>query len=148
MIGLVAAASLIATYSCQLQAPKAVGFENGSATSSDIGLPPASLQFTVTVNSGSPIQAQVDWPGDPFTMAGKFPAVETAPGAYAFSAFSSGPCLFTEKACLSQVNLVDTSAGDARVLVTPVAVATDKKANTRSPFVVVALGTCARSAAK
>jgi len=148
MIGFVAAATLIATYSCQLEAPKAVGFENGNATSSEIGLPPASLQFTVSMNSGNPIQAQLDWAGDPFTMAGKFPAVETAPGAYAFSAFSPGPCLFTEQACLSQVNLVDTGTGDARVIVTPVALTTDKKANTRSPFVVVALGTCTRSAAR
>jgi hypothetical protein len=149
MIAILAAASLIATYDCQLSAPKAVGFEGSSATASDIGLPASSLAFSASLESGNPIQAKLDWPGDPFTMAGKFPAIQTAPGAYAFSAFSSGPCLFTEQACLTQVNLVEGGNGTAKIIVTPVALATDKQANTRSPFVVVALGTCtARSAAK
>ena len=142
MIALIAAASLIATYDCELASPKAVGFDGNKATATDIGLPPASLRFSLSFEAGNPIQAKLDWPGDPLTMAGSFPAVQTAPGAYAFSAFSSGPCLFTEQACLSQVNLVDAGGGTAKLIVTPVALATDKQANTRSPFAVVALGTC------
>jgi hypothetical protein len=57
-----AAASLVATYDCQLDAPKAVGFEGGRAEESNIGLPPASLHFTITLESGNPIQAKIDWP--------------------------------------------------------------------------------------
>jgi hypothetical protein len=142
------AATLIAAFDCQLEAPKAVGFEAGQAKASDIGLPPASLRFTVTLETGNPMQAKVDWPGDPLTMAGKFPVISTAPGGYAFSAISSGPCLFTETSCLTQVNLVESTGGNANVIVTPVALASDEKARTRTPFVVVALGQCSPMGAK
>jgi len=148
MMSLLVAASLVAAYDCELQAPKAVGFEGGQATSSDIGIPPASLRFTIQLESGNPIQAKVAWPGDPLTMAGRFPTITTAPGSYAFSAYSAGPCLFTETACLSQVNLVEVSAGTAKVIVTPVALASDEKAGTRTPFAVIGLGQCTRSDVK
>jgi hypothetical protein len=148
MISLLSAAAVLAAYDCQLDAPKAVGFENGQAKASDIGLPPASLQFSLTIESGNPLQAKVEWPGDPLTMAGKFPTISTAPGAYAFSAFSPGPCLFTETSCLSQVNLVDYAGGTARLIITPVALTRDQTAGTRTPFVVVALGQCTRTDAK
>jgi hypothetical protein len=149
MIGFLAAtASVLAAYNCQLQAPKAVGFEGGQAKASDIGLPPASLQFSLTIESGNPMQAKVDWPGDPLTMAGKFPTISTAPGGYAFSAFSRGPCLFTETSCLSQVNLVDSADGTAKLIVTPVALASDQNTGTRSPFAVIALGQCTRTDTK
>jgi len=142
-----AAASLIAAYDCQLEAPKAVSFEAGQAKASNIGLPPAALRFSIALESGNPMQAKVEWPGDPLTMAGKFPTISTAPGAYAFSAYSHGPCMFTETSCLSQFNLVD-SAGTAKLIVTPVALASDQKAGTRNPFVVVALGQCTRTDGK
>jgi len=145
---LLAAASVLATYDCQLEAPKAVGFEGGQAKASDIGLPPSSLRFSLTLESGNPIQAKLEWPGDPLTMAGTFPTITTAPGAYAFSAYSSGPCLFTETSCLSQVNMVESGGGTAKLIVTPVALAKDEKAGTRNPFAVIALGECTRTDAK
>jgi hypothetical protein len=145
MMIFLAAASLVAAYDCQLDAPKAVGFESGQAEASDIGLPPASLRFSIRLESGNPMQAKVDWPGDPLTVAGKFPAISTAPGAYAFSAYSRGPCLFTETSCLTQVNLVDAAGGTAKIIITPVALASDRKAGTRTPFAVIALGQCART---
>ena len=149
MIGVfVGAASVLAAYNCQLEAPKAIGFEAGQAKASDIGLPPAALQFSLTIESGNPMQAKLDWPGDPLTMAGKFPTISTAPGAYAFSAYSHGPCLFTETSCLSQVNLVDSNDGTAKLIVMPVALASDQKAGTRSPFAVIALGQCTRTDTK
>ena len=148
MMFFLAAASLIAVYDCQLDAPKAVGFEGGQAKASEIGLPPASLHFSITLESGNPIQAKVDWSGDPLTMAGKFPTISTAPGAYAFSAYSPGPCLFTETSCLSQVNLVDAAGGAANIIVTPVALASDQKTGIRTPFAVIALGRCARTDGK
>ena len=149
MIGfLVATANVLAAYNCQLEAPRAVGFENGQAKASDIGLPPAALQFSLTIESGNPMQATLNWPGDPLTMAGKFPTISTAPGAYAFSAYSHGPCLFTETSCLGQVNLVDSTGGTAKLIVTPVALASDQKAGTREPFAVIALGRCTRTDGK
>ena len=97
------------------------------------------------------MQAKVDWSGDPLTMAGKFPTISTAPGSYAFSAYSPGPCLFTEKhiECSDEVNLVDAAGGAAKIIITePVALATDEKAGTRTPFAVIALGQCARTDGK
>ena len=148
MIILLAVASLVAAYDCQLDAPKAVGFEGGQAKASEIGLPPASLHFSIALESGNPMQAKVDWSGDPLTMAGKFPTISTAPGSYAFSAYSPGPCLFTETSCLSQVNLVDTAGGTAKIIITPVALVRDQKAGTRTPFAVIALGQCTRTDGK
>jgi hypothetical protein len=148
MMIFLAAASLVAAYDCQLDAPKAVGFEGGQATASNIGIPPTSLHFTITLESGNPMQAKVDWSGDPLTMSGKFPIISTAPGSYAFSAFSPGPCLFTETSCLTQVNLVDAAGGTAKIIVTPVALASDQKAGTRTPFAVVAMGQCTRTGGK
>jgi hypothetical protein len=148
MITFLAAASLVAAYDCQLEAPKAVGFEAGQAKASDIGLPPASLRFTLDLQSGNPMQARLDWPGDPLTMAGTFPVIVTAPGAYAFSAISFGPCLFTEKACLSQVNLVELTNGRANVIINPVALAKDEKTGIRTPFAVIVQGTCSRTDVK
>ena len=145
---LFASAAVLAAYNCQLDAPKAIGFEGGQAKSSEIGLPPAALQFALTIESGNPMQAKVAWPGDPLTMAGKFPAISTAPGAYAFSAYSHGPCLFTETSCISQVNLVDSAGGTAKLVVTPVALATDKAKGTRDPFAVIILGQCTRMDSK
>jgi hypothetical protein len=145
MISFFLGAALIAAYDCQLQAPKAVGFEGEQAKASDIGLPSASLRFSLTFQSGNPVQAHLSWPGDPLTMAGTFPAVSTAPGAYAFSAYSAGPCLFTETACLSQVNLVEGAGGTAKLIITPVALASDEATKTRTPFAVVALGECTRT---
>jgi hypothetical protein len=149
MIGfLIASTSVMAAYNCQLEAPKAIGFEGGQARSSDIGLPAAALQFAITIESGNPMQAKVAWPGDPLTMAGKFPTISTAPGAYAFSAYSHGPCMFTETSCLSQFNLVDSTPETAKLIVTPVALASDKQTGTRNPFAVIALGQCTRTDVK
>ena len=148
MMIFLAATSLVAAYDCQLDAPKAVGFKGGQAKASDIGLPPSSLRFSITLESGNPMQAKVNWSGDPWNMAGKFPTISTAPGSYAFSAYSPGPCLFTETSCLSQVNLVETAGGTAKLIITPVALASDEKAGTRTPFAVIALGQCARTDGK
>ena len=104
-----------------------------------------SLQFAVSIESGNPPQATVTWSGDPMQAAGRFPAVSTAPGAYAFSTFSGGPCLFTEQACLTQVNLFDGGNGPAHVILTPVALGDDKDKGTREPFAVIVEGQCTRT---
>lgn len=62
MMILLAAASLVAAYDCQLDAPKAVGFEGGQAKASNIGLPPASLHFSIAFESGNPMQARLIGP--------------------------------------------------------------------------------------
>ena len=148
MIPLLTAAAVLAAYDCQLESPRAVTLNGTDATASEIGLPPMALRFTVSIEKGNPLQATVGWSGDPMQAAGKFPAVTTAPGAYAFSAYSSGPCLFTEQACLTQFNIVDAGNQGAHIILTPVAVTTDRDKGTRLPFAAIALGQCTRTDGK
>jgi len=143
-----AAATVLAAYNCQLEPLRAVTLSATGATASEIGLPPMALRFTISIEDGNPLQARVAWSGDPMQAAGKFPAVTTAPGAYAFSAYSSGPCLFTEQACLTQFNLVDGGDQPAHIILTPVAVTTDRDKGARHPFAAIALGQCTRTDTK
>ena len=144
-LSLVTLAAVIASYDCELDVPRAVWINGASTTASEIGLPPMSLGFSVAFESGNPALAKVNWAGDPMQIEGQFPAVQSAPGAYAFSAYSPGPCLFTEQACIAQVNLVDRGGGNAQVIVTPVALALDEGSGVRVPFVVVTKGQCTRT---
>ena len=144
IVSILAAATVIASFDCTIEAPQAIGFEGAKITSSAIGLPSATLQFSIRIEDGKPKYAVVDWPNDPMRVAGRFPAITTAPSSYAFSAFSPGPCLFTEQACLTQFNLVETSTGTANLIVSPVALAFDDKTQARSPFAVLARGRCVR----
>jgi hypothetical protein len=137
------AAATLASYNCEIETPRAVSVGGGAMTVSEIGLPPMALRFTVEIRSGNPAKARVNWPGDPMAIQGEFPVLQTAPGSYAFSAVSGGNCLFTEEACLAQVNLVARGDGTATVLITPVALASDKEKGTREAFAVVAAGRCA-----
>jgi hypothetical protein len=142
------AAAALASFNCQLESPRAIGFDGDKATASEIGLPPMARAFSIVIEDGNPKQARVSWPNDPMQMSGKFPAVVTAPGSFAFSAYSSGPCLFTEQACLAQFNLVGTADGSANLIVTPVALATSEDRSSRNPFAVVARGQCKPSGQK
>ncbi|MEQ7872557.1 hypothetical protein ABDK56_00925 [Sphingomonas sp. ASV193] len=148
MISLILMASAAqASFDCQLEAPKAIGFDGEKVTASTIGLPPATLAFALTISDGNPKQATITWAEDPMKMAGTFPAIETAPNSYAFSSFSGGPCMFTEKACLTQFNLVGARDGSAFLVVTPVALTRDQKSGGREPFAVLARGVCQRRSA-
>jgi hypothetical protein len=147
MIDLLTAAVLIASYNCEVQAPKALGEQDGSVSLSEIGLPPELQQwkFTLSLHQENIVQADIKWPGNPIQAEGKFPAISTAPGAYAFLSMSRGPCLFTETGCTSQFNLADNGKGPADLLITSAALWSDKQANVRTPFVAVIRGKCTRT---
>ena len=148
MITIATAAALLASYDCQLDSPRALMLDGPSVTASELGLPADTMQFSVEIEEGDPITANVKWPKDPMQIGGRFPTIETAPGAYAFSAYSSGPCLLTEKSCISQVSLVEIEKDIARVVITPVALTKNEAAGTRSPFAVIAIGQCRKSEPK
>jgi hypothetical protein len=148
MIPLIASAAVLAAYNCQLEAPRAIAFDGTKVTGSEIALPPMALAFAIELRSGNPAQAKVTWEGDPMQAAGQYPALAIAPGSYAFSAYSSGPCLFTDQACITQFNLVEATDGKANLIVTPVALATDKATGARNPFAVIARGQCTRTDSK
>ena len=144
MISLVVTA-VIAAFSCQVDAPQSVSIVEGTAKANAIGLPAASLKFSLSISAGDPMIAKVEWPGDPMQVAGEVPAISTGPGAYGFSAYSPGPCLFTEKECLTQVNVVETEDGKAQIILAPIAIARDSNSNRRNPFAVLAAGRCIRT---
>ena len=140
----------IASYNCEVAAPQSVRLTHNSATASVIGLPPAmqKRKFSITID-GDPLEATLNWPGDPMNISGRFPAVSVGGRSYAFPTFSGGPCLFTETSCLSQVTLVDSSDMTANVVIVPSAITfSDVSRKNRAPFIVIIQGTCARSGAK
>ena len=134
-------------YECMLDAPRALGGAPGEERSSAIGIPDAGpLRFRVNLSrTGSgDLEADVRWPGDPFAISGRTAALQTGEGAVAFIAMSAGPCLFTEAACLTLVNLVDETPQRANVVLTPSALVRDE-AGVRRPLNILLSGTCTRS---
>ncbi|WP_034161251.1 hypothetical protein [Sphingomonas sp. ERG5] len=142
------AASAAITYDCSIEAPKALNRTGENATLSSLtlqGVAATGAKFQVKVTSGEKAAAEVVWPENPMQIAGKFATLPTAKGSVAFSAYSAGPCLFTEQMCMSLVQLVDQPDGTAKIIVTPSALWTDKKADSREPFIVIAEGNCTRA---
>lgn len=141
-----AAATTSTSYDCTLEVPARLLRADGKAEVNAIGFPPEiNWKFDLTImTSESKIVAQVVWPGNPMQIAGKFAALSTGKGAVAFTAFSGGPCLFTETGCLALVQVADQSDGTAKIIVTPSALLTDSAKDSRAPFLVVAEGVCVR----
>jgi hypothetical protein len=145
----VAAAALASApaYDCTLEPPRALSGAPGQERSDPIQLPDAGpwrFRINVTEQRDRTIQAEVLWAGDPIQVAGRFPALSTAPGGLAFTAFSAGPCLFTETACMTLINLVDESPQRAHVVLTPSALTRDQDGS-RRPFTILLSGTCTRT---
>ena len=91
--------------------------------------------------------AVVDWPTDPIQIAGSHPLLPTSDASNAFVAVSGGPCLFTEQACATLVQIVDQSDKTAMIEILPSAIGGDEK-NGRRPFVAIMEGTCTMGQAK
>jgi hypothetical protein len=153
-IGLLAALAsgpaIARTYHCKLDPPQALVRNGDQMALRKIGfakLTPDALAFTVAIAPGEkkgPATAKVTWPGDPIQLAGIFPVLPTAKGSFAFNAFSMGPCMFTDMACMAMVQLVDQPDQSARVLILPSAVQGDGETGKREPFVAFIEGACTR----
>jgi len=151
MIVAAAVAAILGAYACELDAPRAITlYPTGDvAAASQIGLLSMVRRFRIEIRDGTPLMAKVDWPGDPMQVAGKFPAIRSAPGAFAFSAFSTGPCLFTEGPCLTQVTLVDNGTEPPQAVIAPAAVAKKgDKGDLRFALPVLAEARCTRAEPK
>jgi hypothetical protein len=149
MIGILAfaTASTFATYDCTVQPPATLRLEGSSAQVTPIQFPGVTekdWKFSLRVLKGDGYDAEVKWPSNPMQIEGKFPALITADGSIAFSAYSTGPCLFTETMCMSLVHLVDHGAGSADLIISPTALATAEDGKSRNPFIVVIQGRCSR----
>jgi hypothetical protein len=141
------AASASRSYDCTLDPPRVLSGAPGQERSDPIQLPdvgPWRFRINATDQRDRTIQTEILWEGDPIQIAGRFPALTIAPGALAFTAFSAGPCLFTETACMTLITLVDESAQRAHVIVTPSALTRDENGS-RRPFTILLSGTCVRT---
>lgn len=149
-VSILLAAVLLAgpvTYDCTLDPPRALGGAPGEERSTAIEIPDAGpLRFEIDLvdRRRDGLEAIVHWPGDPFQVAGRTAALPTGEGAVTFLAMSPGPCLFTESACATLVNLVDETPQRANVVLTPSALVRDE-AGVRRPFQILLSGTCTRS---
>jgi hypothetical protein len=152
MIGLAMALAALAnstSYDCTMEVPKTIARKGDAAEARQIlfspQLTPADWRFVLTLGKGEGgkgIDATITWAGDPIQLAGKHAALTTADGAIAFTTFSTGPCMFTESMCMSLVNMARQPDNTIKFIVLPAALATDRKANTRRPFVVISEGVC------
>ncbi len=152
MIGLfalaLAAGSAVTAYDCAVPPPKMLNVQGGVASLTTIGLPgndAAGWKFRIERSAGKDARAKVIWPADPMQIAGNWPLISTGKDAYAFAPVSAGPCLLTETACLSTVQLIDQPDGGARIMIQPTAFSSDEAAGTRLPFIVVIEGACTRA---
>jgi hypothetical protein len=143
-----AATANASSYDCQVEVPKSLYRSGNAAELKPINSPEfwaGKLSLKIKIKKGKADEldvATVDWPSDPINVAGMFPVVHVAKGVLAFGAYSSGPCLFTETECLSQIQIADRANGEAILLILPTALWTDRETDTRTPFVVAIEGTC------
>ena len=144
-----ATADFSASYDCTLGVPKTLRTTGGQVSLNPIifpGVADGAWKFRASVKRDkNGLNVDINWPGNPIQLAGKFAGLPTADGSIAFTAFSMGPCMFTESACMSLVNLVDAGDGTAEVIILPSALASDDVSKTREPFVAVIEGKCTRS---
>ncbi|GEM_PF-3227397 len=149
LMALALVAAVSSSYDCTLAEPRALTQDGDKTSLNPINFPgvaEGAWRFNASVKQDkNGINIDVVWPSNPIQIAGKFAGLPTADGAIVFSAFSMGPCMFTESACISLVNLVDAGDGTAKVIILPASLATDKAANAREPFVVVIEGKCTRT---
>jgi hypothetical protein len=141
-----AAAALLATYNCSVEQPQALARgADGKIAAVAMQLPahgPDDWKFSLRVTQDHDgYAAEISWPANPIDVNGRFSALPTAPGSFAFVAPARGPCLFTEQMCMSLVNLVATGRDDAAITIAPSALAQNMD-KTRSPLVVVFTGVC------
>ena len=142
------AADFSATYDCTVSPPRNLHEANGRIEANRIEFPQFSdddwvFSVSVTIND-SGLNAVVNWPRDPIQIAGRFAGLVTADGSFAFTAYSQGPCAFTESMCMSLVHVIEREVGPTRIVISPAAMATIRETNSREPMHVLIEGTCAR----
>jgi hypothetical protein len=139
------AVAAVASYDCTLQTPRALSESDGKVELSPIqfpGVAEGKWKFTLDIENNKGLNFEVKWPENPIQIAGKFAGLPTSDGSFAFAAFSTGPCMFTETMCMTLVQLVPQSDGTAKIMILPAALNSDRETKTRAPFVVVIEGKC------
>ncbi len=142
MMWIALAATAVANYSCELTKPLAVTRTENTVRAEAIEFPGLDEKPWAFEMSLAESEATISWPSSPMQLSGKASILPTAKEAGAFIIAEGGPCLFTEAACGSTVQYAQQIDGTLKLIITPTALATDDKADTRKPFLVMIEGQC------
>jgi hypothetical protein len=148
MLAAIALAANLTHYDCAMEVPKALDRGAQGVSLHEIAIPGMSegdWRFALALDKGKGgrgVDATITWQRDPIQVAGKHAALVTADGSIAFSAFSTGPCTFTESMCMTLVSMARQPDDSVKFVMLPSALASDPDAKKRAPFVVVAEGSC------
>ena len=112
----------------------------------DLAIWRPSLELT-QVSLGASIQdeVRVTWNEDIAQIRGSHRFQWLAPGQFAFSSERRSACTFTEKGCVSMVEVSDVDERTALISITPAGSAHDIKTGKRSFLHLVSLGKCTRT---
>ena len=112
----------------------------------DLAIWRPTLELT-KVSLGDAIQdeVRVTWNEDIAQIRGSHHFQWLAPGQFAFSSERQSACTFTEKGCVSMVEVSDVDERTALISITPAGSAHDSKAGTRSFLHLISLGKCTRT---
>jgi hypothetical protein len=138
------AVSLPGSYDCTIE--RQVVITESGANGSAVSFPEAERAawgFRATL-AGDERSATVDWPANPIQIAGRHLTLPLAPGQVALAAPSEGPCMFTERNCLTIVEFSARAGGDMAFSILPAGSSRDAATDTRTLLHVVFLGTCRR----
>jgi len=143
------AASLPGNYDCTIERQVVIN-EAGVVPGDAVQFPEAdrdSWRFGVRVPIGAAASVTVEWPANPIQIAGTFRALPIAPGQIVLMAAAPGPCMFTEQACATLIELSAREDGSAAFSILPAGSSHDATSGSRSLLHVVFLGTCRRRSA-
>jgi len=138
------AASLSGSYDCTIE--RQVAITEAGAQNQEVMFPESerdSWRFGVRIANADASQVVIDWPANPIQIAGTHPSLPLAPGQVALAAMARGPCMFTEQACVTLVELSARDDGNAAFSILP-AGSVRNESGARTLLHVVFLGTCRR----
>jgi hypothetical protein len=127
--------------SCVVDPPRSVSTQGVAAN--PIGLPPEMNQWKFNLqitDKSDTTDVKLDWPGDPIRAGRALAAFPIGPHDYSFVSLHSGPCLFTQGACLFMYTLSVQKDGTAQILIQPSALASDGEWS--KPFQAYMTGRC------
>ena len=139
------AASLPGSYDCTIA--RQVTITEEGANSEEVSFPDAerdAWRFGVRIPQGASPSVTIEWPANPIQIAGTHRSLPVAPGQIALVAPASGPCMFTEQACVALIELSAREDGGVSFSILPAGSVRDEASDTRSLLHVVFLGGCQR----
>ena len=140
-VGLLAASAL--SLSCTVDPPRSVAPTPQGVVSNPIRLPPEmnqwkfDLEITDTTDS---TEVKLNWPGDPIRAGRALAAVPIGRHDFSFVSLHSGPCLFTQSACLFMYTLSVQKDSSAQILIQPSAIGSEGEWS--KPFQAYMTGRC------